>query len=129
MQEIGLEAEILGRENELQDVLVKKVKDVIPSIKNVDKAKKLDRELLNMNNKQLIDALIENIIEVKCIKPSFIMNQPIIMSPLAKTHAQGRTCGSPFLAERFELFINRMEIINSYSEQNDESLQRQGFSL
>ena len=51
MQEIGLEAEILGRENELQDVLVKKVKDVIPSIKNVDKAKKLDRELMNMNNK------------------------------------------------------------------------------
>ena len=36
---------------------------------------------------------------------------------------------APFLSERFELFINKMEIINSYSEQNDEALQREGFKL
>ena len=60
---------------------------MLPIIKSKDKAKKLDKDLLHLNHKQLIDALIENIIEVKCDKPSFIMNHPIIMSPLAKTHA------------------------------------------
>jgi elongation factor P--beta-lysine ligase len=57
------------------------------------------------------------------------------MSPLAKSHAQGRypngstgvkdetiVCSeaAPFLSERFELFINKMEVMNAYSEQNCE---------
>ena len=49
------------------------------------------------------------------------MNHPLIMSPLAKSHAQGRSYqsrGAQYLAERFELFVNEMEIINAYSEQN-----------
>ena len=85
-------------------------------------------------------------IEVKCDKPSFIINHPLIMSPLAKSHEQGRFYGdglkypeipesvvpkgaAPYLSERFELFINGMEIINSYSEQNSEERQRHGFEL
>lgn len=61
------------------------------------------------------------------------MNHPLIMSPLAKSHAQGRypdgkagncfipesivsASAAPHLSERFELFINKMEFINSYSE-------------
>ena len=36
---------------------------------------------------------------------------------------------APYLSERFELFINGMEIINSYSEQNSEERQRHGFEL
>ena len=68
------------------------------------------------------------------------------MSPLAKSHEQGRFYGdglnypeipesivpkeaAPYLSERFELFINGMEIINSYSEQNSEERQRHGFEL
>jgi len=56
------------------------------------------------------------------------------MSPLAKSHAQGRFQeghsmpetvvskeAAPYLSERFELFINHMEFINAYSEQNDEA--------
>lgn len=43
-----------------------------------------------MNEKQLIDKLIEHHIESKCLQPSFIMNHPMIMSPLAKTHHKGR---------------------------------------
>jgi len=35
----------------------------------------------------LIDKLIEHHIESKCLQPSFIVNHPMIMSPLAKTHA------------------------------------------
>lgn len=43
-----------------------------------------------MNEKQLFDKLIEHFIEPKCKNPSFIINHPLLMSPLAKTHEQGR---------------------------------------
>jgi lysyl-tRNA synthetase class 2 len=70
-----------------------------------------------LNDKQLIDKLIEKRIEPKSVAhPAFIMNHPMILSPLAKSHAQGRRQGSNFLSERFELFINGMEVVNSYSE-------------
>jgi lysyl-tRNA synthetase, class II len=74
------------------------------------------------NDKQLIDKLIEHKIEPKSLDhPAFIMNHPLLLSPLAKSHAQGRTQGSPLLAERFELFVNGMEVVNAYSEQNSAS--------
>ena len=42
----------------------------------------------SLNEKQLFDKLIETRIESKCGQtPSFIMNHPLIMSPLAKSHA------------------------------------------
>ncbi len=78
--------------------------------------KDLDLHVERLNEKQLIDKLIEAHIETKCDQPSFIMNHPLLMSPLAKSHAQGRTAGSRHLAERFELFIGRRELINAYSE-------------
>ena len=46
-----------------------------------------------MNDKQLFDKLIENRIEKKSLetsKPCFIKDHPLLMSPLAKSHAQGR---------------------------------------
>ena len=77
----------------------------------------------SMNEKQLLDKLIESVIEPKCVQPSFIMNHPIFMSPLAKAHTD-----NPLIAERFELFIDNMEIVNAYSEQNDYKLQEQSFA-
>ena len=39
-----------------------------------------------MNEKQLVDKLIENVIEPKSKDhPAFIMNHPVLLSPLAKT--------------------------------------------
>ena len=57
------------------------------SKKQRDKAKKVESELINYNEKQMIDFLIEERIESKCDKPSFIINHPMLMSPLAKSHA------------------------------------------
>ena len=55
------------------------------------------------------------------------------MSPLAKSHKQGKfpdaIKGGEHLSERFELFVNKKELINAYSEQNDSEAQRKGFAL
>lgn len=76
-----------------------------------------------MNEKQLLDKLIEGVIEPKCIQPSYIMNHPSVMSPLAKTHPDS------LLSERFELFVDGMEIVNAYTEQNSYELQKDAFEM
>jgi len=75
-----------------------------------------------VNIKQKTDYLISEIIERKCIQPSFIMNHPTFMSPLAKSHAK-----MPLLTERFELFVNKSEISNGYSELDNYEIQRERF--
>jgi lysyl-tRNA synthetase, class II len=71
---------------------------------------------------KLFDKLIEHFIESQCDSPTFIMNHPTIMSPLAKTHPD-----NPELTERFELFIAGFELCNSYTELNDPRIQRARF--
>jgi len=71
---------------------------------------------------RLLDKLCGEFIENKCINPTFIMDHPQCMSPLAKYHRD--TVG---LSERFELFINGKEVINAYTELNDPIRQRELF--
>lgn len=61
-------------------------------------------------------------LEEKCVNPTFIINHPEIMSPLAKGHKY-----EAGLTERFELFINKNEVCNAYTELNDPVVQRQRF--
>lgn len=62
---------------------------------------------------RVLDALIGHFIEPQCIQPTFIINHPMVMSPLSKEHDHtGKS-------ERFELFVNGVEIVNAYTEQND----------
>ncbi|XP_057868980.1 lysine--tRNA ligase isoform X2 [Cryptomeria japonica] len=72
---------------------------------------------------RLLDKLVEHFLEETCLNPTFIINHPQIMSPLAKWH---RT--RPGLAERFELFVNKHELCNAYTELNDPIVQRQCFA-
>lgn len=71
---------------------------------------------------RLIDKLSGHFIEPKCINPTFIINHPQIMSPLAKPHRSNLQ-----LTERFELFICGMEFANAYTELNDSEIQRHAF--
>jgi lysyl-tRNA synthetase, class II len=66
--------------------------------------------------------LIGELVEPLCVQPTFLINHPICMSPLAK-----QSSSNPRIAERFELFIRGKEIWNAYSELNDPSEQRQRF--
>ena len=71
---------------------------------------------------RLLDKLVGEFIEVRCINPTFITDHPKIMSPLAKDHRQ-----LPGLTERFELFLGTKELCNAYTELNDPVEQRERF--
>jgi lysyl-tRNA synthetase class 2 len=71
---------------------------------------------------RLVDNLVGELVEPKCIQPTFLMNHPLIMSPLAKPHRMDST-----KTERFELFINGKEICNAYTELNNPIIQKQIF--
>ena len=67
---------------------------------------------------ELFDALVEP----KLLQPTFIIDFPTELSPLAKAKR-----GEPMTVQRFELFVGGMEIANAYSELNDPREQRARF--
>jgi len=70
---------------------------------------------------QLLDALMSNLVEPKLINPTFVVDYPKSISPLAKTKRDG----SKDIVERFELFIGGSEFANSFTELNDPIDQRE----
>lgn len=71
---------------------------------------------------RLLDKLVGEFIESECVNPTFIIDHPQVMSPLAKWHRS-----EPGLTERFELFVCKKEICNAYTELNDPVVQRERF--
>lgn len=63
---------------------------------------------------QLQFALFEETVEPKLKQPTFIIEYPIEVSPLARRNNQ-----DPQLADRFELYIGGRELANGFSELND----------
>jgi lysyl-tRNA synthetase, class II len=72
---------------------------------------------------RLIDELLSTYVEPDLKQPTFLIDYPIEMSPLAKKHRD-----NPELVERFEAFICTMEVANSFSELNDPKEQRERFA-
>jgi len=68
---------------------------------------------------RLLDKLVGDFLEEQCVNPAFICDHPQLMSPLAKYH---RTLAG--MTERFELFVNKRELVNAYTELNDPLVQR-----
>lgn len=67
--------------------------------------------------------LFEAKVEDALVGPVFVCDYPASICPLTK-----RKAGRPEIAERFELFVQGMEIANAYTELNDPDLQEQLFS-
>nr|POF20147.1 lysine--trna ligase cla4 [Quercus suber] len=75
-----------------------------------------------LTNARMLDKLVGDFIEEKCINPTFITGHPQMMSPLAKYHREHTG-----LCERFEAFVCKKEIVNAYTELNDPFDQRLRF--
>jgi len=71
---------------------------------------------------RLVDELLSTFVEPKLIQPTFLMDYPVSMSPLAKTKP-----GYERVVERFEAFAGGMEIANAFTELNDPGEQRNRF--
>ncbi|MBU1203818.1 MAG: lysine--tRNA ligase [Nanoarchaeota archaeon] len=63
---------------------------------------------------QLVEKIFEERVEKTLINPTIIYDYPADTSPLARKKIE-----EPIFVERFEVFVNGWEIINSYSELND----------
>ncbi|MGI6161797.1 MAG: lysine--tRNA ligase [Christensenellales bacterium] len=87
--------------------------------KDDDEAKQLARQIgievkpLSTRGTLLAEAF-DRFVEDKLIQPTFIIDYPVEISPLAK-----RSPSQPWLTERFEVFITGREMGNAFSELND----------
>ena len=66
--------------------------------------------------------LFEELVEDKLTGPIFVIDYPAAICPLTK-----RKASNPAVAERFELYVEGMELANAYTELNDPMLQEELF--
>jgi lysyl-tRNA synthetase class 2 len=69
-----------------------------------------------------LQALFQSVAESKLIQPTFIVDYPLEVSPLAKQKSD-----DPDFVERFELYVGGMKVANAFSELNDPDEQRDRF--
>ncbi|HPF62425.1 MAG TPA: lysine--tRNA ligase [Gemmatimonadales bacterium] len=79
-------------------------------------------EAAGMSGGRLLDELFGQALEPRLIQPTFLMDYPRALSPLAKPHRD-----DPRLTERFEFFVLGRELANAFSELNDPDDQRARF--
>lgn len=96
-------------------------------ISSLDEVKKLALKLKiefqeEENEGEILDCIFGKYVEPNLIDPTFIMDYPAIVSPLAKKKKD-----SPDWVERFELYIAGQEVGNAYSELNNPIEQRKRF--
>jgi lysyl-tRNA synthetase, class II len=96
----------------------------VESLRQAIKEKEIkidDMEKLGRGN--LIDSLYKKVSRPKLINPTFLLNHPIDLSPLARKNDT-----NPMNTDRFQLVINGWEIINAYSELIDPLDQKERFA-
>jgi len=86
-------------------------------------ARNIGIEIESLHGKaKLVDEIFSQVVEPEIIQPTFVVDYPLILSPLAKKHRSKEG-----LVERFEGYIAGREICNAFSELNDPVDQRKRF--
>jgi lysyl-tRNA synthetase class 2 len=71
---------------------------------------------------QIVDGLLSKFVEPSLQQPTFVLDYPLELSPLAREHRS-----KPGFVERWEAFVGGMEIANAFSELVDADVQRERF--
>jgi lysyl-tRNA synthetase class 2 len=77
-----------------------------------------------MDDIVVVNEVFEHTVEEHLIDPTFVLDYPAALCPLTKQKKS-----DPRYAERFELFIGKMELANAYTELNDPTVQEENFRL
>ena len=86
------------------------------------RARKLNIDESEMDDAVAVNEVFEATVEENLIAPTFVIDYPAALCPLAR-----RKADNPKLAARFELFVGRMELANAYTELNDPAEQHKNF--
>jgi len=74
----------------------------------------LDVPVAKLGRGTLVDQLYKKVSRPSIIQPTFIMQHPLDLSPLAR-----RSDDNPLVTDRFQLVVGGWEIVNAYSELTD----------
>ena len=97
--------------------------DLAEKLRAEIKKKKIPVEdMAKLERGNLIDSLYKTVSREKIIQPTFLINHPIDLSPLAR-----RNDKNPEIVDRFQLIVNTWEIVNAYSELVDPLDQKERF--
>ena len=88
------------------------------------KARELELDEAGIDEVVVVNEVFEATVEDNLINPTFVLDYPAALCPLTRRKKE-----DPKYAERFELFVARMEMANAYTELNDPAVQEENFQI